>query len=503
MPVAPRTLAEDPSPPQVVEAPHQGVLVDLGRRAQDVDVDIAPDHGRQRGQLAGLWSEPGEPDLHGRPEPRSRSGRRRPAGAYRLHDEERVALGLRDDAAGLGGVQRAGGEVLGELHRLARVQRSQFDLLDGSLGVQRRQEVAGRVTGLHLLASAGGQDEYARPGGRAQQVVQEPAGLAVDGVDVVHDQERGSCGGREGRGDGVEEPTALLGLGEDDGRRHVRALDEDLGHQPGNLGHPGRVHPDDPGPDRVRPEPGGHDPVGQRPLDGVTPRVGDPRAPPATPCSELLGEPTLPHTRVPVQQDEPDGARPRAELARSSRCATARRASRARPAAPRGGRSETATGPGRRRAGPAAGSRTPPGSPATAPPGARAPALRSTRGTRGRPRCGRPPRRTGASACGTSPRAAGRPAAAVPHAGCPRRTPPPPHNARPARRASRGTAVAAGPGALRATRPRSPRAGRRCTGRPRPAGPTATGCPARREGARSGARRCRSASRAAGAAPGV
>ncbi len=68
--------------------------------------------------------------------------------------------------------------------------------------------------GLDVLTAHGRHHEQPRARLHPQQVVQEPAGLPVGVLEVVHDQEQRLRAGDHDRGDRVEQPPPLIALGQ-------------------------------------------------------------------------------------------------------------------------------------------------------------------------------------------------------------------------------------------------------------------------------------------------
>jgi hypothetical protein len=149
---------------------HQRVLVELDRSGQDVDGELAADRGGHRHHLAG-------------------------------------------QPVGLGGRQTSTGEALGERGGLRWGEPVQRHLSEPAPLPGAGQQV--KQLGCVEVLCAGGrchQQTRLRPG--PEQVVQQLAGVPVGLRDVVDDQQDGPRRGQHRRGNGVEEPQALLVLGQ-------------------------------------------------------------------------------------------------------------------------------------------------------------------------------------------------------------------------------------------------------------------------------------------------
>ena len=144
-----------------------------------------------------------------------------------------------------------------------------------------------------LLAPRRRGHEQPRAGLGAHEVVQELERLKVAPLHVVGDQQQRRGGGEERPGDRVEEPLAVLALGQRLGGREVGPLGEQLGQQPRELGQVRAIEATEPRRDRLRAQPGDHGPVGDRALRRVRAGLCGERAAVGAPRAQLLDQAAL------------------------------------------------------------------------------------------------------------------------------------------------------------------------------------------------------------------
>jgi hypothetical protein len=144
-----------------------------------------------------------------------------------------------------------------------------------------------------LLAPGGGRHQ--QRGGRleAEQVVEEPQGLPVGPVQVVGDQQQRPARGQQRPGQGVEQPPAPVAVGQRVRARDVGRLGAQLGQQPAELTHQGRVQPGQLPGQRLLAQPGHHRSVGQGALRGIRAGRRGHRPTVQAPGAELLHQPGL------------------------------------------------------------------------------------------------------------------------------------------------------------------------------------------------------------------
>ena len=302
-------VADDPPPPQLVEGADQLLLADLAGLGEHVGGELPPDGGGDPDQVAGRRREPGEPRLDHRLDP---GGHRPslprpavPAGAQHLDHEQRVALGLGEQALGLGVGQLMAGQPPAEGRRLPGREAAELELDELPEGGQPGAErVQGMLVAQVVVAGGGGhQQRGLRPG--PEQVVEELEGLGVGPVQVVGDQQQRPARGQQGPGQGVEQPLAPVAVRQRAWGREVGHPGAELGQEPGELAQQGRVQP------RQRPgqpllaQPGHHRPVGERPLGRVGTGLHGRRSLVDAPAAQLLDQPGLARPGLAGDQHQP------------------------------------------------------------------------------------------------------------------------------------------------------------------------------------------------------
>jgi len=111
-----------------------------------------------------------------------------PAGSNRLHDEQRVALRLTPEPFRVRAGQCGPGQPLGQCGGSVRGSPREVDLGEPVHRADPPEQFGQRRVGLDLLAAGGRDDQQARVGSGAQQVVQELQRLPITPVGVVGDQ---------------------------------------------------------------------------------------------------------------------------------------------------------------------------------------------------------------------------------------------------------------------------------------------------------------------------
>jgi hypothetical protein len=347
-------VADQAAPPQLVEGADQLLLAGLAGQGEGVGGELPPDGGGHPDQVAGRAGELGQPGLDHDLDPGGDRGGlvlAPPAGPQRLDHEQRVALGVGEQAAGLGLAERVARQPLGQGGRLLLGQPSHLDLGDPVEGAQPGDQVVGGMAPVQLLAPGRGHHQQGCLGPGPEQVVEELQGLPVGPVEVVGDQQEGPGRSQDRPGQGLEQP-APIGVGRGGGWWTGPGRAE-LGQQACELDPPGRVEPAQVPGQGVRAQPGHHRPVGERPLGRVGAGLGGGRPGSGAPGTELFDQPGLAGAGSPVTSTSRAPAPAWAARQRSVRRA------RWGPRPTSGGRPSGAAGPagGRDRpAGPARGS---------------------------------------------------------------------------------------------------------------------------------------------------
>ena len=439
--------AHDPAPPQLVEPADERLLVETAGVGQDRAGELAPDRRGDARQLVRRPGEPRQPRGDHRLDPVAVAAFR--AGLDGLDEEERVALGLGEQALGLGLAEPLPHHPLGEQVGLAAAQPFEPDLRAAAERLQPGGQLGDRMSRVDLLAPRGRRDQQRRRRLRAQQVVQE----------LERRRRRTSAGRRRPGAAAPREPAApgrapRRGAGAARPRAWVRAAaPSQLRQQPAQLGEVGRIEAVQPRRQWLRAQPGDDGPERDGAFRGIRARVGADRAGVLAPRPQLLDQPALADAGLARHEHELGAATPGRAPERGEPRALAPPADERRPG--RRGRAAPRGGPVRHR--PAAAPRTPPASSPTA--RRRAPAARSRR-TRDRPAAralGRRARRGGASAPDARPRAADRREPAARRSGSPPPTPRAPRAGAGAARAHRGSRRAAARAPPRPSRRSCPR----------------------------------------------
>jgi hypothetical protein len=203
---------------------HQGVAeavaVPVGRREQDVGADGGPQrldevvlgepgHGGEQPVLHGgaaLGDDPGDPlgrlgqaldaDEEQIAQGVGEAGAAALVGGHgQLLDEERVAVGAREDLVDLGRVG-FGGEDSGDLTAdFGAAETAEFDTADGAQPVEFGEQRAQRVAAVDVVGAVGGDDEEAAAAERAEEVGEEVAGRGVGPVQVLQEDDDRAVGG--------------------------------------------------------------------------------------------------------------------------------------------------------------------------------------------------------------------------------------------------------------------------------------------------------------------
>jgi hypothetical protein len=242
-------IGDDAPAPELIQSADECLFARASGALEDVDGELAPDRRGGVEHVARRLRQLGEPGLDDRLHSRrEHSGVVRPAGAQRLDDEERIALGLPEQAVGV--------DIgPGQHERLLARQASQLDLVEPPGRAQRGHQL--RELAVDLLAARGRRHEQRRVGGAAQQVMDELERLAVGPVQVVGHEQQGGAGAHDGGGERVEQAPALLALGQRLGRQH------DLRQHAGQLGQAPAVQAHPAGEERIGAQPGRDGAVGE------------------------------------------------------------------------------------------------------------------------------------------------------------------------------------------------------------------------------------------------
>jgi hypothetical protein len=241
--VAIAELPHDPSPPQLVDRPHDHVGLQVACLGKQVEAEVRPHRRRQAGHLLGCRSRLMEAlAQHGR----DIAGRRRRAAeggdvAYRFDDVQREAPGCRLQQVRVGPAERLAGDRLGEACRVGRLQRA-----EGKLGEQPGGPHADRpgrqfrVFAQIVVAQRGGHEER-RAGGQSQAERDEGQRLLVAPMGVVeHQQQRAPDGDQRSR-QALEEAVPLPGIRHRPRPGRLASAAVPLRHEPADLGAPGGV----------------------------------------------------------------------------------------------------------------------------------------------------------------------------------------------------------------------------------------------------------------------
>ena len=222
----PPGLAQHARLDALLERRDEHVVVERGDRLQQVELELAADHGRHLERLAGRGAQaPQPPRRHlahavRHPGLGQRSGGMEPAAAgsqvaHDLLDEERVALGLavqRPQERRLHVVHPERGHQLGHLGLREPGER---DAGQRALAPDAGGELEQRVVGLELGVTVGAEQQHAPRMRRPYELAQQLEGRPVGPVQVVeHEHERGVRARlAEQRGDRLEEPhPAAVGV---------------------------------------------------------------------------------------------------------------------------------------------------------------------------------------------------------------------------------------------------------------------------------------------------
>ena len=224
--------AHDAAPPELVEAADEGLFADVARVGQNGGREVAADRRRDPGELAGRDGQAGEP---GRDHRLHLAAGELAAGLDGLHEEQRIALRVREQPLRLGLVEGRPGHPLRQQAGLGAAQPPQLDLRQPVERREPRHQLGDGMLGVDLLPPRGGRDQERRRALRPQQIVQELEGRVVEPLKVVGDQQQRRAGG-ECLGERGEQPPALLGLGQ-------RLRPSQLGEQPRELAHVRTVEP--------------------------------------------------------------------------------------------------------------------------------------------------------------------------------------------------------------------------------------------------------------------
>ena len=216
-------LADDALAPQLVESAHHDVFV-AHQAHEHLQVEGAPDHGRSRRRLPGVVRELGQASGDYRVRAGGSPGFAAPGcrgrvacalGPHRLHDEERVALGLPVEPGRRVRIEGPVPDLGGQLRRLGRVQRLEDDLGELRSAPQLPEEGRERVRGVELLRARGPEDEKARFGVEPEEETKPLEGFAVAPLQVVDDSSRGGGAASAARARASKKrsrsPTSVMG----------------------------------------------------------------------------------------------------------------------------------------------------------------------------------------------------------------------------------------------------------------------------------------------------
>ena len=271
-----RLNADDVAPPELVERADERVLLEVAGLGENVEPEIAPHGCRDFGGRACVLREQrqsrGDNRLHLRQRVVTRGARLlRQLHTSTFDDEQRMTFGFAERARQRRLVQRMLGHFAGQLRRGRPVERAERDRRQQIVALEVTEQPSERRIVLLLLGAHGADDEAARVGCRAHEILKPFDGVAVGPLQVVDDEDERSRRPERLR-QRLEEAQALPALELPVGRRNLGARREQLGTKPGDVGHPGRIEPHQRRPQRIALQPRGDRRVRQAPFAGIASR---------------------------------------------------------------------------------------------------------------------------------------------------------------------------------------------------------------------------------------